>query len=280
MGRVEGKVALITGAARGQGRSHAVTLAAEGADIIAVDICSDVETLKYPGSSESDLAETVKMVEALDRRVLSRQADVRDLDAINRVVADGIAEFGKIDVVCANAGILTFGAAWELTEEEWQTTIDVNLTGVWKSVRAVIPHMIERGEGSLILTSSTAGVAAYGNTSNYVASKHGVTGLSRALAIELAQKGVRCNSVHPTQVATPMIQNQYVFDTYLGREGVTFEEAELGFQLSQAIPIPWLDPIDVSNAVLYLASDESRYVTGHALQVDAGATSPFRFPNG
>lgn len=279
MGRVEGKVALITGAARGQGRSHAVRLAQEGADIIAVDLCRDVDTVAYPGATEADLAETVRQVEDLDRRILGHRADVRDLAAMESLVAEGISEFGHIDIVCANAGIASAAPAWELDEQTWQEMLDINLTGVWKTVRPVIPHMIERGSGSIILTSSTAGLVAFGNLAHYTAAKHGVTGLMRCLAVELAQHGVRCNSVHPTTVSTDMIHNDAIRELFLGRTGGTMEEAAVEFTNVNALPVPWVEAVDISNAVLYLASDEARYVTGHTQVVDAGGTAPYKAPN-
>jgi SDR family mycofactocin-dependent oxidoreductase len=279
-GRVEGKVALITGAARGQGRSHAVRLAQEGADIIALDICADVETVSQPGPTEADLAETVAQVEALDRRIVSRVADVRDLAALQEVVAAGLSEFGRIDILAANAGIGSFGSAWELDEAQWQAVIDVNLTGVWKSTKAVIPQMLEQGSGSIVLTSSTAGLAALPNLAHYTAAKHGVVGLMRTLAIELAPHNIRCNSVHPTTVSTPMVHNPDTYALFMGgKQGATREEAIPAFTSLNALPVPWVEAVDISNAVLYLASDEARYVTGTTHVVDAGSLSPYKLPH-
>ncbi|TCK22636.1 mycofactocin-coupled SDR family oxidoreductase [Pseudonocardia endophytica] len=279
MGRVEGKVALVTGAARGQGRSHAVRLAQEGADIVALDICQGLKTVKYDGATDADLAETASMIEDLDRRVISRKADVRDLAAMESAVADAVSEFGRLDIVVANAGIATAAPAWELTEEMFQEMVDINLVGVWKTVKPAIPVMIEQGSGSIILTSSTAGLVAFGNLAHYTAAKHGVTGLMRTLAVELAQHNVRCNSVHPTTVDTPMIQNDVIRELFLGRTGATRDEAMNEFKGVNALPIPWVEAVDISNAVLYLASDEARYVTGHTQVVDAGGTAPYRNPN-
>jgi SDR family mycofactocin-dependent oxidoreductase len=277
-GRLDGKVALISGAARGQGRSHAVRLAQEGADIIAVDVCRDVSSVPYPGASEEDLAETVKQVEALDRRIVARPADVRDLSALQQVVDEGLSELGHIDVICANAGILSFGGVLELDEDVWQEMIDVNLTGVWTTVRAAAPSMVERGQGgSIILTSSVAGLVAYLGFAHYVSAKHGVTGLMRAMAMELAPHMIRVNSVHPTTVDTPMVQNPSLYEVF-GVPGASREEAAQAFKAVNALPIPWVDAVDISNAVLFLASDESRYVTGHTLTVDAGATAPYKPP--
>jgi len=281
MGRVEGKVALITGAARGQGRSHAVRLAQEGADIIAVDICAQADSVPYPMATPDDLSTTVRLVEDLDRRILARQADVRDSAALADVVAEAIAEFGHIDILCANAGIASFGPSWELTDEVWQEMIDVNLTGVWKSTRAVIPHMLERGQGgSIIITSSTAGLVGFGNLAHYAAAKHGVVGLMKVLAVELAQHSIRVNTVHPTTVDTPMIDNPAVRQLFLPAvEGPSRDDAQALMKAMNALPVPWVEVVDISNAVLFLASDEARYITGIQLPVEAGATMAYKYPN-
>jgi SDR family mycofactocin-dependent oxidoreductase len=281
VGRVEGKVAFITGAARGQGRSHAIRLAQEGADVVAVDLCQDVGTTPYPGATEADLQETVKAVEALDRRIVALQADVRDLGALQRAVDEGLSQLGHIDVVCANAGIASYAPALELTEETWQDVVDINLTGVWKTVRAAAPAMVERGQGgSIVLTSSSAGLIAFPNLAHYTAAKHGVVGLMRALAVELAPHRIRVNSVHPTTVDTPMIQNPAIYELFTGQQGIEREEAEEAFKPLNALPIPWVEAVDISNAVLYLASDESRYVTGTTMVIDAGGTAPYKIPHG
>jgi SDR family mycofactocin-dependent oxidoreductase len=280
MGRVEGRVAFITGAARGQGRSHALRLAQEGADIIAVDICGQMDTVPYPMATPDELNETVKQVEYLDRRIVSRQADVRDLAALESVVAEGIAELGRLDIVCANAGIASFAPCWELTERQWQDMLDVNLTGVWKTVRACIPPMIQQGSGgSIILTSSMLGLAANANLGHYVAAKHGVTGLMRTLAVELAPHNIRCNSLHPGVVNTDMIHNPAFYEA-VGVPGATRAEAELVGRALNAMPIAQVEAVDISNAVVWLASDESRYVTGTTQVIDAGALMPFKIPHG
>jgi len=281
MGRVQGKVAFITGAARGQGRSHALRLAEEGADIIAVDICEDVATVPYGGATEADLAETAKEVEALDRRIVARKADVRDLAALTAVAAEGVAEFGGIDIVCANAGIGSFAPALDLDEETWQNVVDINLTGVWKTVKATAPGMVERGQGgSIILTSSIAGLIAFPLLAHYTAAKHGVTGLMRTLAVELAPHNIRVNSVHPTTVDTPMVANEAIWGLFLGGvQGATREQAAGGMTALNAMRVPWVEARDISNAVLYLASDEARYVTGTTTVIDAGAMQPFKIPH-
>ncbi len=277
MGRMEGKVAFITGAARGQGRSHAIRLAREGADIIALDLCDDVGNVPryYPGATEEDLAETVAEVEKLDRRIVATKADVRDFAATKEALERGLAEFGHVDVVSANAGIFEFGdKTHEVAEQDWDDVQDVNLKGVWLTCKAVIPHLIEQGTGgSIILTSSTAGIKGTPNVAAYTASKHGVVGLMRTLALELAPYAVRVNTVHPTGVATNMILNESTYRLFLPDvEHPTMEQAAPVFTTTNALEVPWVEPIDISNAVLFLASDEARYVTGTELKVDAGFT--------
>jgi SDR family mycofactocin-dependent oxidoreductase len=276
-GRLEGKVAFITGAARGQGRSHAIRLAQEGADIVAVDLVKQIESVPYAMSTPDDLAETVKEVEALDRRIIATEADVRDFGSLKAAVDDGVAQLGRLDIVSANAGIFSEGRADELPEQTWQDMIDVNLTGVWHAVKAAVPHLKAGGRGgSIILTSSTAGLYAFENFAHYVAAKHGVVGLMRTLALELAPDMIRVNSVHPTSVNTDMIQNSMTYGLFapdLPENERTKETLAPRFQTMNALPIPWVEPIDISNAVLWLASDEARYVTGVPLPIDAGATT-------
>jgi SDR family mycofactocin-dependent oxidoreductase len=273
VGRVEGKVAFITGAARGQGRSHAVRLAKEGADIIAVDHCADIKTVDYPLATPEDLAETVRQVEALDRRIVARQADVRDLAALKSAVDDGVAELGRLDIVCANAGILSNGQSHELSEEAWTQMIDINLSGVWRTCKVAIPHLIAGGRGgSIVLTSSVAGLRSYNGVSHYVSAKHGVVGLMKTLAQELAPHSIRVNTVNPTQVDTDMIQNESMYHLFCPDvEAPTQEDFAAASAATILLPIDWVESIDVSNAVLFLASDEARYITGVALPVDAGA---------
>ena len=272
-GRVAGKVAFITGAARGQGRAHAVRLAEEGADIIAIDICRDYGDVPYPLASEADLAETATAVEALDRRIVATVADVRDAGALKAAVDDGVAQLGRLDIVSANAGIFSFGTLADMDEITWQDMIDVNLTGVWHAVKAAIPHLRAAGGGSVILTSSTAGLKAIPNTGHYNSAKHGVVGLMRTLAHELAPDMIRVNSVHPTAVDTDMIQNAATYELFasdLPAAERTKEALAPRFGELNLLPIPWVEPVDISNAVLWLASDESRYVTGVTLPIDAG----------
>ncbi|RZS64657.1 (+)-trans-carveol dehydrogenase [Agromyces ramosus] len=274
MGRVEGKVAFITGAARGQGRSHAIRLAQEGADIIAIDLCEGLPENNYPPATEEDLAETVRQVEALDRRIVARKADVRDFDQVKSAVDAGVAELGRLDIVSANAGIAgSFNRAEDIPDDEWVNMQEINLSGVWRTCKAAIPHIRAGGRGgSMILTSSDAGLFAFPNIAHYVAAKHGVVGLMRTLALELAPDMIRVNSVHPTVVDTPMVNNEATFKLFRPDiEHPTADDFKEAAQGINALPIPWVDAVDISNAVLWLASDEARYVTGVALPVDAGA---------
>ena len=272
MGRVEGKVAFITGAARGQGRSHAVRLAQEGADIIAVDVCRQVETVPYPTATSEDLAETVRQVEALDRRIIATEADVRDLAALQAAVDDGVAQLGRLDIVLANAGISTPASTLEMDEETWSTMIDVNLTGQWKTIKAAVPHVVAGGRGgSVVITSSLAAIYANPNTAHYSAAKAGLVMFAKVLAKELAPHSIRVNTLHPTTVATDMILNEPTYRLFRpDLENPTradFEEAALTLN---ALPVPAIEAVDISNAVLYLVSDDGRYVTGTTHVVDAG----------
>jgi len=272
-GRAEGKVAFITGAARGQGRSHAVRLAQEGADIIAVDICAPIENVVYPAATPDDLAETVRLVEKLGRRVVASEVDVREYDSLMAAVDVGVNELGRLDIVVANAGIGNAGnKLHKIGDHIWQDMIDVNLTGVWKTVKAAVPHLLAGGRGgSIILTSSVGGMKAHPHTGHYIAAKHGVVGLMRTFAVELGQHSIRVNSVHPTQVNTPMALNEATFRLFApGKENPGPEDFAPVSQMMHTLPVPWVEPEDISNAVLFFASDESRYVTGVQLPVDAG----------
>jgi SDR family mycofactocin-dependent oxidoreductase len=271
MGMLEGKVALITGAARGQGRAHAIASAREGADVIVVDINEQIRSVGYPLATEDDLAETVREVEALDRRALSLTVDVRDQAQLDDAVAKGIAEFGKIDILIANAGIWTQAPFWELTEEQWDDMISVNLTGVWKTVKAVTPHMIERQTGSIVLTSSINGLEPASNFTHYTAAKHGVMGLMKSIAHELAQYGIRCNAVNPGAIRTAMTDNQMGYDYVSGHPGGTEEEfLNGGYHYHALKGTTWLDPSVIADTVLYLNSDLAAKVTGVSIPIDAG----------
>lgn len=266
VGRVEGKVALVTGAARGQGRSHALRLAEEGADIIAVDLCGPVPNLQYPPATEEDLAETVRQVEALDRRIIATTTDVRDRDAFKTAIDDGVAALGRLDIVVGNAGICIIKPWDEVTPEIWDDTIATNLTGVFHTVQLSAPHLIAAGGGSIILTSSAAGLKGLPFLAPYVASKFGVTGLGKAFASELAQHSIRVNTLHPTGVDTTMGQMGAAYPPLLEAN------PNLGGMLTNMLPVEVTQPRDQSNAVLFLASDEARYVTALSMTVDAGNT--------
>jgi (+)-trans-carveol dehydrogenase len=272
--RLEGKVAFITGAARGQGRSHAVRLAQEGAGIIAVDICKPIDSVQVPLSTSQDLAETAGLVKALNRQIYTAEVDTRDYDALKAAVDTGVDQLGRLDVIVANAGIANGGdLLHETGDQDWTDMIDVNLAGVWKTVKAGVPHILAGGRGgSIILTSSVGGLKAYPHTGHYVAAKHGVVGLMRTFAVELGQHHIRCNSVHPTNVNTPMFMNEPTFRMFRpDLENPGPEDLAVIGQMMHVLPVGWVEPEDISNAVLFLASDESRYVTGVTLPVDAGS---------
>ena len=266
MGKLEGKVAFITGAARGQGRSHAVRLAEEGADVIAVDICQQLQSVGYPMSTPADLEQTVKEVEALGRGIVARQADVRDVDELRNAFDEGVAELGPVGIVVANAGIGPGGMASD--EQQWAEVMGVNLTGVWNTGRVAIPSMVKAGQGgAIVLTSSTGGLTGapigVAGMLAYTAAKHGVIGLTRSWANSLARHFIRVNSVAPTTVRTPMAGG--------GNLAAIIEHApELANALQNAMPVEAVDPIDLSNAITWLVSDEARYVTGTVVPVDAG----------
>jgi (+)-trans-carveol dehydrogenase len=273
-GRVAGKVAFITGAARGQGRSHAVRLAQEGADIIAVDICRGFADSPAPPATPEDLAETADMVKNLDRRIVTAEVDVRDYDALKSAVDSGVEQLGRLDIVVANAGIGTTGVKLHrMSEDSWDETIDVNLGGVWKTIKAAVPHLLAGGRGgSVIITSSVGGLKAYPHVGHYITAKHGVVGLMRTFAVELGQHSIRVNTVHPTHVSSPLLMNEPTYRMFrpdLQNPGP--DDLAPVCQSFHFLPIPWVEPVDISNAVLFLASDEARYITGVTLPVDAGS---------
>ena len=272
-GRVAGKVAFITGAARGQGRSHAVRLAEEGADIIAVDVCRPVRTVPYPAATAADLAETVRQVEAVGRRIVAAEVDVRELAALSTAVDEGVARLGRLDIVVANAGVFTTSPALELDEETWQAAIDVNLTGVWKTVRAAVPHVVAGGRGgAVVLIGSLAALQPSVNTAHYAAAKAGLVGFMQVLARELAPHNIRVNTVHPATVATDMILNDHIYRLFRpDLEHPTRADFEPVAARQHRLPTPALEPADISAAVLYLVSDDGRFVTGNTHVVDAGA---------
>jgi SDR family mycofactocin-dependent oxidoreductase len=266
-GRVQGKVALITGAARGQGRSHAVRLASEGADIIGIDLCGDLETIPYPLATPDDLEETARLVHETGARMVSAIVDVRDAEALSDAVSSGAERLGRLDIAVANAGVCTIQRWDELTPALWDTVIGINLTGTWNTCVAALPHMLAGGGGSLILISSVAGLKGQPFLAPYVASKHGMVGIMRTLANELASQGIRANSIHPTGVNTPML---------VGLSGLTERieaSPDTGSIFLNSLPVDVISPADVSDAVLYLSSEESRFVTGLTLTVDAGSSA-------
>lgn len=270
-GRLAGKVAFVTGAARGQGRSHAITLAQEGADIIAIDIAKQIDSVPFPMGTAADLAETVKEVEALGRRIVAAQADVRNHAELKQALDDGVSELGRLDIVVASAAITGFAGVTEITEQAWHDVLDTNLTGVWHTVRTAVPHLQAGGNGGSIILIGSAATKGTANVAHYVAAKMGVVGLMRVMALELASDMIRVNLIHPGNVRTPMLQNDATYRLFRpdlenpGPDDIT--EALMGLN---ALPVPMLEPHDISNAVAFLAADDSRYITGVTLPVDIG----------
>ena len=277
VGRVAGKVAFITGAARGQGREHAVRLAEEGADIIAVDVCGDIDTVGYPGATEADLDETVALVQKLDRRIVAEKADVRDLDGLRAALQRGVDELGRPDVVVANAGISGApSAAAQIDEVAWQTMLDINITGVMHTVKVALPHMSDGRGGSIILVSSMLGLRGGGYMAAYASAKHAVVGLMNSLANELAHLWIRVNSIHPGNIRTPMIDNEWFHRTLRpDLAEPTMDDVAPVIGHFHMLPAPIIEARAVSDAVLFLASDESKYITGATLPIDAGAVAKF-----
>jgi len=271
MGKFDGKVVLITGGARGQGRSHALTFAKEGADVAFCDIAAQVDTVPYPMSRPADLSETVKLVEELDRRCVGETADVRDLAQLQQFVEHARAELGRIDFLLANAGIFSFSTVAGMDDRTWSDMIGTNLTGVFHAMRAVLPIMIEQGHGRIVATSSMAGKVGMPNIGHYCAAKWGVIGLVKSVAQEVGAHGITVNAVCPTGVDTMMIQNEAAYRLFLpDAESPTREDAAGAFQLLNVMPVPWVEPVDISNAMVFLCSDEARYITGETIAVAAG----------
>lgn len=276
MGSLEGRVAFVTGAARGQGRAHAVRLAREGADVVVSDACAAVSaSVPYVASTPEDLAETVRLVEAEGRKALSAVVDIRDDAALKALVADTTEQFGRLDVLVANAGVLSWGRLWELSDEQWNAVIDINLTGTWRTLRAAIPAMIEAGNGgSIVVVSSVAGIRATPGNGHYAASKHGLTALTNTLAIELGEYSIRVNSIHPYSIETPMITNQAMLEV-LGKH-TSF--------LHSYPPMPYLPPAnggagdrsvfmspeEAAEVVVWLAGDSSGVLSGSQIVLDRG----------
>ncbi|ATQ31331.1 SDR family mycofactocin-dependent oxidoreductase [Rhodococcus ruber] len=263
-GRFENKVAFVTGAARGQGRAEAVQFAREGADIIAIDACTDFASTAYPGATEEDLAETVRLVEKTGRRIVATTADVRDFDALSRALADGVEQLGRLDVVVANAGICSGALSWEITLEQWRETVDVNLTGVFHTAKAAVPYLIEQGEGgAVVFTSSVSGLKGTPFTGHYVATKHGITGLAKTMANELGEHRIRVNTVHPAGVETGMKVSD--LHPLIAKYATT-----LGPIYMNSLPYEILQPEDVAAVVAWVCSDEAKYITGAQIPVDLG----------
>jgi (+)-trans-carveol dehydrogenase len=277
MGRLEGKVAFITGVARGQGRSHAIRLAEEGADIIGVDSLADFGTTAYPMPTQDDLDETTVLVEKTGRRAILSRADVRDREGLQRAASDGVADLGRLDIVCANAGIMPIGRPlWEISAAQWQSVIDINLTGVFNTLAVTVPPMRAAGNGgSIILTASAAGLRFGLNLGDYAATKAGVIALAKTLANEVAAERIRVNAICPGAVATPMITaNEELFKLFRPDvENPTLQDCEPAFKTLMPMGGPWLAPEDVSNMVVFLASDEASSVTGTAMSVDQGTVN-------
>jgi SDR family mycofactocin-dependent oxidoreductase len=271
MGLLDGKVALITGGARGQGRAHALAYAREGADVVVADIADQIGTVPYPMGTQDDLDETVRQVEKLDRRAVAVRADVRSQEQLDGAVQRTLSEFGRLDLVAANAGIWARGPFWELTEDQWDDMIATNLTGVWKTAKAVAPHLMEQGSGSIVITSSVNGLEPGANYAHYVSSKHGVIGLMKNVALELAPHGVRCNAVCPGAIDTGMTNWQGAYDMFAGHEGGTREDLLAGGYSFHALKgAGMMDPDVIANAAVWLHSDLAARVTGVAIPVDAG----------
>ena len=271
-GLLAGQVAVVTGAARGQGRSHALALAREGASVIALDACTPLGGVPYPLPVKEDLEDTAEQVAALGGRVIHGVVDVRDLAGMERFVGDAVGTLGRLDIVCANAGISTPSPTLTMTEETWQTTIDINLTGVWKTCKATVPHIVDgRRGGAVIITSSSATEMISGNIAHYTASKHGLIGFMRVLAKELAPHRIRVNTLHPTGVRTPMIFNDPMYRLFRpDLENPGREDFESAARSHNALGVPCIEPEDVSAAVIYLAAASGRYVTGSTFMLDAG----------
>ena len=277
----QGRTAFVTGAGRGQGRSHAVALARAGANVVLSDIGRELQTIPYAMSSPEDLKETQRLVEEVGGRSIAAVADARDGEAMRGLAAQAVAEFGTIDVAVINHGVCHTAPPWEVTDEEWNETISVNLTGVWQAAKAVMPTMIANGRGSIVLTSSVNGFYSYGNMPHYAASKHGVLGLMRSFAVDLGPHGIRVNAVCPTTVPTTMVTPSFAHFAPAGTVDPGFADIAPAFHRFHLLDIPWVETDDISAAVLWLASDEARYITGVALPVDGGANAvPPAYPLG
>lgn len=274
MGKLDGKVALVTGAARGQGRSHALRMAQEGANVIISDLCHDLESVPYPLARPEDLLDTQREIEKLGRRCVASETDVRDSAAVQAMVSEGVAELGGLDIAVANAGVCGFGKTWELTDQQWDEMIGVDLTGVFKTLRAVTPHLIQQGSGRIVATSSMGGRMGNPNLAHYVAAKWGVIGLVKTLALEVAGHGITVNAVCPATVDTGMVHNPALYGLFApDLERPTKEQVEPRYAAMSPMGVPWVAPEDITDAVMFLVSSEARYISGSTLDVSTAAAA-------
>lgn len=274
MGKLDGKVALVTGAARGQGRSHALRMAEEGADLIISDLCRDLATVPYPLARPEDLLDTQREIEKLGRRCVASQTDVRDTAAVQAMVDEGVAELGRLDIAVANAGVCGFGKLWELSDEQWDEMIGVDLSGVFKTMRAVTPHMLAQGSGRIVATSSMGGRMGNPNLAHYVAAKWGVIGLVKTLALEVADRGITVNAVCPATVDSDMVHNAALYGLFApDLTDPTKEDVEPRYAAMSPMGVPWVAPADITNAVMFLVSDDARYISGSTIDVSTAAAA-------
>jgi SDR family mycofactocin-dependent oxidoreductase len=271
MGKLEGQVAVVTGGARGQGRSHAVHIAREGADVVICDVCHDLDAVRYPMATEEDLEETVRLVEKEGRRCIALQADVRDYDQVKAVTDRAAEEFGKIDILVANAGVMRMNPIQDHTPDQWRDVVDTNLTGVYHAMHAVAPHLIRNNYGRIVATASTMARGAAGNSVSYVAAKWGVVGMVKSVAHDLAPWNVTVNAVAPTSVSTHMIHNLDLYKLFRpDLDEPTIDDVREAFKTLNVIPVSWLEPEEISKSVLFLLSEDAKYITGSVIDINAG----------
>lgn len=274
--RLEDKVAFVTGAARGQGRSHCVRMAQEGADIIAVDICEALPGVPFKASTPADLDETVRQVEALGRRIIAAKADVRQDAALKQVVDDAVAQLGRLDIVSAQAGLSHMPMLLhEVPNDLWSMMVDITLTGSWNAAKVAVPHIIAGGRGgAIVFTSSVAALRGNRNVGHYTTAKHGIVGIMRTMALELGPHNIRVTNISPTNCGTDMLLNQECYNLFRPDKApnASYDDFVEAAKTMHALPIPYVEPVDISNALVFLASDEARYITGITLPVDAGSS--------
>jgi SDR family mycofactocin-dependent oxidoreductase len=271
MGKLDGQVAVVTGGARGQGRSHAIHIAREGADVVICDVCHDLDAVRYPMATPDDLEETVRLVEKEGRRCVALQADVRDYDQVAAVTDRAAEEFGKIDILIANAGVMRMNPIQDHTPDQWRDVVDTNLTGVYHAMHAVAPHLIRNNYGRIVATASTMARGAAGNSVSYVAAKWGVVGMVKSVAQDLAPWNVTVNAVAPTSVSTHMIHNEDLYKLFRpDLAEPTIDDVREAFKMLNVIPVSWLEPEDVSKSVLFLLSEDAKYITGSVIDINAG----------